>query len=441
MAKVKWVRRRKNARRGGLAGLLLLFVLALYMPALWKWFFTPGVESGIIQEDTLEMKVPVTGVFIRNEQILRAPESGTILPKARYGERLPTGGVIASFVDRESEDMVSQFNRAETDVLLRVVEAAKEEGDAEAAVIGETVGQEATRLAQAANSGDIGQTAAIRESISRVVAERARDLVLRDTKNGYLTEEKMELQKLESRLGKALVPLTAVQPGIVCYSMDGYEDTWTPERLGSLTVGAIDLQPLDESGEYRWVTPEELPIKKDEAFGKLVQNDACWFAFKVDVKTLKTLSIRLEAAKLDKWETVVDMELDGVTARIPLRLESVQGDVDGKAPGLVVGRMNRFIEQTMEMRKVSGELVLQSLKGMKVPQKALFNRNSVDGTADIMLYRMNRAALRRVRILGIQDAWAVIENLSQAKSGERVGVYDLYLQNPDGMMDGQVVQK
>ena len=95
----------------------------------------------------------------------------------------------------------------------------------------------------------------------------------------------------------------------------------------------------------------------------------------------------------------------------------------------------------MELRKVTGALVLQSLKGMKVPRKALLNINEVDGTADIMLARMNRASLRRVQVRGIQDSWAVIGNLEKGSATDRVSVYDLYLQNPDGIQDGQMLQK
>ena len=441
MARVKTVLRRKRGRGSGIAGLLLVLVLALYIPAMWKWFFTKGMDSGIIQEDTLEMKVSVTGVFIRNEQVLSSPENGAILPNAQYGERLPSGGVIASFIDTAAQDTVRQYRSAKTDVLLRVVEASKKAGGSEASVIDGAVGKETGNLALAANDGDIRRMSDIRENINRVLTEQASLLITRETKDGYLTAEKQELQKLETRMAKTLMPLIAAQPGIVCYSYDGYEAIWTPTRLSSLTVGAIALQPADKKVERRWVTPEEVAVKKGEPYGKLVQNDVCWFAIEVDAKTFKTLSARLEAAKLGKRTSVIPVEVDGINERIPMQLVSVSGSADGKGDGLVIGKMNRFVEQTMEMRKVQGELVLQSLKGMKVPQKSLFNRNTVDGTADIMLLKMNRAVLRRVHVLGVQNSWAIIENLDKIDALERISVYDLYLQNPDGVMDGQVVQK
>ncbi len=441
MTKVKTVIRRKRGRGSGIAGLLFVLVLALYIPAMWKWFFTKGMDSGIIQEDTLEMKIAVSGVFIRNEQILSSPENGSILPNAKYGERLPAGGVIASFISSDAQDTVHQYRAAKTDVLLRVIKAAKVAGDSEVSVIDDAVEQEAGNLALAANAGDIRQMSDIRESINRILTEQAGYLVSRETKDGFLSAEREELKKLETRMAKTMVPLVAVQPGIVCYSYDGYESAWTPSRLDSLTVGAIALQPADKVAPRRWVTPDEIPVKKGDPYGKLVQNDACWVAMEVDEKTFKTLSARLEAGKLGKKETVVPIEVDGISERIPLQLASARANPDGKGNGLVIGRMSRFVEQTMELRKFRGELVLLSLTGMKVPQKSLFNRNSVDGTADIMLLKMNRADLRRVHVLGVQDSWAIIENLDNVDALERISVYDLYLQNPDGVTDGQVIQK
>ena len=77
------LRRKRRGRGGRLAGFLVIVVMALYIPAMWKWFFTPGVETGIIQEDTLEVKIAMTGVFVRQETLLRAPDTGSILPVAR----------------------------------------------------------------------------------------------------------------------------------------------------------------------------------------------------------------------------------------------------------------------------------------------------------------------------------------------------------------------
>ena len=440
MARTKGARRRRG-NGGRLAGFLVVLVMALYIPAMWKWFFTKGVESGIIQEDVLELKVPVNGLFIRDEKLLTAPDSGTILPVARYGEKVPLGGEIASFLAGGSHDMYAQYDNAKQEVLRRVAAAAREAGNADMLALATAVDQASSGLPAASNAGDLATVAKIRDNVNRLLADQATSLVNSGKATGYLEEEKQELQKLKTRMGKALEPVRAEKPGIVCYRFDGFENVLTPELVPSLTAGSIALQPASKEMTTAWVTPDQIPVKASEPYAKLVQNDACWLAFTLDARNGKMLSTRFEAAKLAKEECRVELEVRGVDGRLDVRIDSVTLSADGKGEVLVVGRLNRRVEQTMELRKVAGSLVIQSLKGMKVPRKALFNLNNVDGTADIMLMKMNKASVRRIRVLGVQDSWAIIENLEQAQTGQKVSIFDLYLQNPDGLLDGQVLPR
>ncbi len=433
--------RRKRRNGGRLAGFLVIVVMALYIPAMWKWFFTPGIETGIIQEDTLEMKVPVTGVFIREESLLRAPDNGSVLPVARYGQRVPAYGTVASFLSNGSEDAYRQYRSAETEILRRVAEATVASSDVDARAIGQLSPQEISQLVRAVNAADIAEAAALRLSIDKRLDEALRSLVHRGGTAGYLEDEKLELQRLETRMNKSVVTVRAEAPGIVCYRFDGYETVLKPESAQSLTLGAIDMIPMDERSATGWLTPDEIPVKIDDPYGKLVQNEASWLVFEVDTQTGKTISSRLESARLSKRTVMMEVEIEGVIGRIPLQIQSATLPPEGETRALVIGKFTRLVEQTMEMRKVTGVLVLQSLKGMKVPRKALFNLNEVDGTADIMLASMNRASMRRVKVLGIQDSWAIIENLPNGQATDRVSVYNLYLQDPDGIQDGQTLQK
>ena len=435
------LRRKRRGRGGRLAGFLVIVVMALYIPAMWKWFFTPGVETGIIQEDTLEVKIAMTGVFVRQETLLRAPDTGSILPVARYGERVPSNGTVASFLSNGSEDAYRQYRNAETDILRRVAKAAAENGAAAGHAFGTLTTQETAALALAANKGDMVAASSLRATIDRRLNEQIRSLAQGSSTAGYLEEEKQELQRLETRMNKSVITIRAAEPGIVCYRFDGYETVLSPAGIPNLTLGAISMMPVEKVVETGWMTPEEIAVKLDEPYAKIVQNEASWLVFEVDGQTGKTILSRLESARLEDHTYAMEAEVEGVDGRLALQLQSVTLPQEPETRALVVGKLTRRVEQTMELRRVTGALVLQSLKGMKVPRKALLNINEVDGTADIMLARMNRASLRRVQVRGIQDSWAVIGNLEKSSATDRVSVYDLYLQNPDGIQDGQMLQK
>ncbi|NMA66349.1 MAG: hypothetical protein GX957_08950, partial [Clostridiaceae bacterium] len=76
-----------------------------------------------------------------------------------------------------------------------------------------------------------------------------------------------------------------------------------------------------------------------------------------------------------------------------------------------------------------------------VPIRSLFNINSVDNTADIAVVEMDKAVFKRIRIIGQQDTYAIIENLDPTKEKDNVNVFDIYLVNPKNVTEGQVVEK
>jgi hypothetical protein len=161
--------------------------------------------------------------------------------------------------------------------------------------------------------------------------------------------------------------------------------------------------------------------------------------FYVDSQEGKPLSVEFEKLKLDEKELQMNVEIDGFSERVPVILESVAA-----APGdkyLIVARMNRYIELTLDKRGFTGNLVLQSISGMKVPYKSLTGQNKVDDTADIIIVEMNKAVYKRVRIVATQDAYAIIENLENLDAEKNVNVYDVYVVNPKNIEEGQVINE
>ena len=110
----------------------------------------------------------------------------------------------------------------------------------------------------------------------------------------------------------------------------------------------------------------------------------------------KELQVMFEKQQMNEKQLELQVELDGMNQRIPVVIEGF-GENDG-SKCVVIASMTRYIELTMDMRGVTGKLILQSVSGMKVPLESLVNINSVDQTADIIVIDMSKARYRRVRI-------------------------------------------
>lgn len=432
--------RSKNKRRGGrFLSIIAVFVMLLYVPALWRWFLTPEMETGIIQEDILSIEIPIEGLLIRNEALLISPGEGTIVPEAHSGERLPVNGVIASFLESGEEGVFRQYKSAEADLLRRMVTEADIQASSEARALNRLNNVQAAELAIASNEGNITEVSNLRMSIGRRLDEQIRVLLDGSLDIEGLADEKQELARLKVRMNNAVSPINADRPGIVSYSFDGYETVWTPELIPSLTYGALLWQPKSIGSQSDWATPEQISVNTGEPFGKLVQNDEGWFVFSLDAESADWLALELGNAELAKKTYYVDIELEGIIDSISIELLRVTTAENSAGEAFAVGRFTRRVEQTMNKRRASGSLLLSRLEGMKVPKMALFNENRVDSTADILLVRINETALRRVKVLGIQDSWAIIENLPDTNMNDRVAVHDLYIQNPRDIREGETV--
>ena len=99
-----------------------------------------------------------------------------------------------------------------------------------------------------------------------------------------------------------------------------------------------------------------------------------------------------------------------------------------------------MVEETIHLRNVKADLIINSVKGLKIPTRSLTNINPNDNTADIILVRLNRAIYKRVKILAQQDSISIISVLPDSKETDPVRIFDLYVVNPQNISEGQVIE-
>ena len=149
--------------------------------------------------------------------------------------------------------------------------------------------------------------------------------------------------------------------------------------------------------------------------------------------------VSFERAKLAGSKLEYAIEIDGLDQRIPVTIESIGEPVEGTYK--MFARLTKYIDRTIDIRGFKGNLIVQNVSGMVVPLRSLFNVNSVDNTADLAVVEMDKAVFKRVKIIGQQDSYAIIENIDPTREEEHVNVFDIYLVNPKNVVEGQVVEK
>lgn len=434
--KSKHKKKKKNRRR--LFSLLVLVLTAIYMPALWNWFFSSNTEIAVINTATLEMKTPMSGVFVRKEQLLMSPGSGILIPAVSYGEKVGANQEVASFITREMHDIVENYKQKELEILKRVITEYENATGSDRKIWEEAIEKQVSKLVDYANSGDLSNLQSVRSSMDRVLEARARTILENLDSSSKLAADKDELERLKSSQAKSIQSIRSPASGVISYYCDGYE-SWQPADRFTLTIKAIGEALADENSSEKWITPPEMEVKKDTHYGKLVTNDEAWLVFHISKNSAEELKVQYEKQQMNGKVLELQVELDGMNQRIPVEIEGF-GESDGDR-SVVIARMNRYVELTMDMRGVTGNLIMQSVTGMKVPLESLTNINKVDQTADLIVIDMSKARYRRVRILAKQDYYAIIENLEGASEEEQVNIFDRYIVDPRNVEEGQVIDQ
>lgn len=432
-------RRRARRIRRRFLSFLGFVLLLVYIPALWNWFFSVNYEIAAISISTLEIKEPVNGLIIRNETPVKSPGTGILIPSIQYGEKVGKGNEIVSFIKSDMKDIVENYRRMEVEILKRVVSEFDSTAGAERHVWENAIETQIAKLTEISDTGDLSDANSVRNTIDKILEAKARYMLEDRTIMLKMGKEKEELDRLRSSIQKSVISVTSPISGIVSYHYDGYEEIYTPESRFSVTIDNIHEAVEMGINNDNWLTPVEINGVMDEYFCKVIANDEAWMVFGISEEKGEEIRIEFEKAKLNGRNIQYEIEIEGVDQRIPVFIESIGEKENGLVK--ITGRFTRYIEKIMNIRGFKGNLLLQNVTGMRVPLRSLFNINTVDNTADIAVVEMDKAVFKRVRIIGQQDTYAIIENLDPTKEKENVNVFDIYLINPKNIVEGQVVDK
>ncbi|HHW23021.1 MAG TPA: hypothetical protein GXX26_09105 [Clostridiaceae bacterium] len=432
-------KRKKKRNRRRLLSFLGFILMLIYIPAIWKWVFSVNHEISVVRTATLEVKIPLEGIFIRNETTLKSPGTGIIIPTVQNGERVAKNKEVASFIQSNMRDVVENYRQMEIEILKRVVSEYDSASGTQRELWKTAIETQIKRLTDLSNSGDLSDAEDIRSRVDRVLEARARYMLEDDLLKDKFKEEKKELERLRSNVQKSVESIVSSKSGVVLYKCDGSEEIYTPDTRYDITLDDIEKAVAGPVNTDKTLTPAEISIKESEPFGKIISNDKCWITFRIPEKQGAEISLQFEKARLNGKEISYEIEIEGIDERIPVIIEKTGEKNDDYQ--VFTARMSKLIESTMDFRAVKGNLVIKSITGMKIPIRSLFNINEVDDTADLAILKMNKVRFVRVQIAARQDNYAIIENIDTTDTENSVNIFDIYLVNPKNVVEGQVIDK
>jgi len=417
------VKRRRNKGKS-IRFLVILFAL-IYLPALWKWVFHGKVETDILYTDALEIKIRSEGVFIRDETAVRSPKGGIVIPKVNQGERVPNDYGFVVIVDKDSQAILKEIENLEKNIIRQYAEnnpdiLSQDEN------FRNNVQNEVNKLTDVAVNKNFSAIEDIKATLETLLYQRNRQIFENSGDRLYLEDKKRELELLRDKLNESAVTIKAQFSGIVVWGTGSVEEKYSHDNINNLKIE--DLQMFEKAQVKKTAVGYEqsFDVAKDQEFARLVSNETSWYVCVINKKDGNNL----------KAGDKISLKIDGIKELIPCTVESTEIFEDGCK---VVVSFNRYIEKTVHLRHVKADLVIESVEGLKIPQRSLTNRNIFDNTADVYLVRFNRAVKKRVKIIAEQDSFAIIDKLPDSTDTSPVRIFDIYVVNPQNIEEGQVI--
>lgn len=264
---------------------------------------------------------------------------------------------------------------------------------------------------------DATKLAEYKKEINNLVTKKAQIAGDLSPKGSYLNQLIEERKKYESQLNSGAEYVKAPMSGIVSYKVDGLEEVLTPNNFSSLSKEYLESLDL-KTGKI---------VATSEESGKVIDNFSCYIA---------TISSSQEAKKAEVGKRVKIRLSNNV--EIPAEITNIIKEEEEKV--VIILKIEKQIEELINYRKISFDLIWWDDSGLKVPNQAIVKADDLDYVV------RNRAGYLSKILIKVKkqgERYSIVEPYSPedlTKLGfsneeivkyKKISIYDEILLNPN----------
>jgi len=202
---------------------------------------------------------------------------------------------------------------------------------------------------------DISKLEEYKKEIESLVSKKAKIAGEASPQGSYLRKLIEERKKYETELNSGAEYVKAPMSGIVSYRVDGLEETLTPDNFSSLNKEYLESLNLN-TGKI---------VASNEECGKVIDNFECYIA---------TISSSEEAQNAKVGDSV-KVRLSN-NAEISAEITNLIKDENNEV--VIILKVQKQIEELINYRKITFDLIWWSASGLKVPNQAIVQENDLN---------------------------------------------------------------
>lgn len=384
--------------------IIAIIVIALIIYAIYSIvnLAVKPTNSFLVENGKISFEESVYGYIIRDETVIKGEnyKNGVSQIKAE-GEKVAKSEAIYRYYTKNEEELIQKINNLD----IKISEAMEKEKNIYPADIKNLENQIYKKIYEVSTINDIQKIKEYKNELNSIVTKKAKIAGEYSPSGSYLKQLIEERSKYENELNTGSEYIKAVRSGVVSYRVDGLEETLTTSSLASLNKDMLENLKLK--------TGQIVPTSNES--GKIVDNFYCYIACVLknenieaaNVKVGSNLKIRLSNSK-------------EVTANV----EYISGEDNGES--LVILKIEKYVEELINYRKISLDIIWWSESGLKVPNEAI--KYETDNLAYVVRKRVGYTDNIYIKILKQSDKYSIIENYTY-KELEEKGLSEEKLKN------------
>ena len=333
--------------------LLVFFIWNIY------FYFSNRDTTEMVTLGTISDMISCEGQIIKDETLIKASADGMLQPYLTDCEKAGKDMAVAAILSGETDENSKKELTVLQSRIASLEEAMENRGfDDDVIALDTSVSEKINQIIAYSAGGSFTKVSEYKNDIVKLLDKRSS---AGGSGNSVLKELNEEKKLLEAKLGNLINEVIAPESGIFSARLDGLEEKYTPENIGSLTLAALD--------EIKKTKPYKLSkVSKGDNVCKVINNFSWYLAVALDKK---------EAAELKKGDVMKisfrDAEGEIASAGIYEILEEESGK------NIVIFNLNRDIGGVLSRRSVSIDIIKSTYSGFKLPIGALVYENGQTG--------------------------------------------------------------
>lgn len=396
--------------------MIYILLIAILFYVLYTIYLLIKQPTNIftVEEGKLYQEETVIGYVIRDEKVVKGENyKNGIMQIKSEGERAAKDENIFRYYSSNEEELKSKI----ADLDSKIQEVMINDNSLFSSDMKLLEEQIDEKVADISKITDATELAEYKKEINDLVTKKAQIAGELSPKGSYINQLIEERKTYESQLNSGAEYVKAPMSGIVSYKVDGLEEVLTPENFGSLSKEYLESLDL-KTGKI---------VATSEECGKVIDNFSCYIA---------TVSSSEEAKKAEVGQNV-KVRLSN-NEEVLAEITNIIKENDDEV--LIILKLEKQIEELINYRKMTFDLIWWDASGLKVPNQAIVKENDLDyvvrnraGYLSKILVKVEKQGEK----YSIVDSYSTEELTELGFSNEEIAkykklsLYDEILLNPD----------